>query len=63
MEKKIIKCNGMSEVEINKLISSYVNVGWEYTGMSIGFPKDYSWIHVQWLKSEPPIYPDIKSNS
>lgn len=63
MEKKMIKCNGLSGDRINEIISEYVSLGWKYTGISSGFPADYSWIHLEWSNSEPPIYPDKESSS
>jgi hypothetical protein len=63
MEKKMIKCNGLSEERINEIISEYVSLGWKYIGISSGFPADYSWIHLEWSNSEHPIYPGKESSS
>ena len=63
MEKKMIKCDGLSDEKINKIISDYINVGWHFTGISKGFPADYSWIHLEWTNEESPIYPYKESSS
>lgn len=46
MHKEIIKCNGMSEEQINNKIAEYVKLGWEFVGISEDFPPNYSWIHL-----------------
>lgn len=63
MHKEIIKCNGMSEEQINNKIAEYVKLGWEFVGISEDFPPNYSWIHLHWNSEEPPIYPDITPNN
>lgn len=57
MEYKSINCTDISLEEIQEIISKYQNVGWEYTGISSGFPGNMSWIHLVWSKDEPPIEP------
>lgn len=36
MEKKMIKCNGLSDDRIDEIISEYVSLGWKYIGISSG---------------------------
>lgn len=57
MEKQMIRCDNISSERISEIISSYTNLGWNFIGISEGFPKDYSWIHLEWSKDEPPIRP------
>lgn len=57
MEKQMIRCDNISSERISEIISSYTNLGWDFIGISEGFPKDYSWIHLEWSKDEPPIRP------
>lgn len=63
MEKKMIKCDELSDSEIQRIISDYENVGWHFVGISEGFPADYSWIHLEWTNSESPISPYKESSS
>lgn len=63
MENKMINCTNISDDKIQKIISDYTSVGWEYVGISDGFPPNMSWIHLKWTKSEPPTLPDTKSSS
>lgn len=63
MKKKMIKCNGMTDEQINTLISNYVKLGWNFIGISEGFPADYQWVHLECSKDKPPIYPETESNS
>lgn len=41
MEKRIIKCDNLSESQINQIISDYEKCGWRFIGISEGFPPDY----------------------
>lgn len=63
MEKRIIKCNDLSESQINRIISNYEKCGWELVGISEGFPPNYRWIHLEWSKDFPPIFPETESSS
>lgn len=63
MEKRIIKCDNLSESQKTKIISDYEKCGWEFIGISEGFPPDYQWIHLEWSKDCPPIFPETESNS
>lgn len=63
MQKEIIKCDSLTEVQINQIISSYVDCGWKFIGISEDFPPNYRWIHLEWSKSEAPIFPDKEPNS
>ena len=44
MEKRIIKCDNLSESQINQIISDYEKCGWRFIGISEGFPPDYRFI-------------------
>lgn len=63
MEKRIIKCDNLSESQINQIISDYEKCGWRFIGISEGFPPDYRWIHLAWSKDRPPIFPETEPNS
>lgn len=63
MEKQMIRCDNLSQDRINEIILSYTKLGWEFIGISEGFPKDYAWIHLEWSKPEPPIWPGTKPNN
>ena len=63
MEKRIIKCDNLSESQINQIISDYEKCGWRFIGISEGFPPDYRWIHLEWSIDRPPIFPETEPNS
>lgn len=63
MEKRIIKCDNLSESQINQIISDYEKCGWRFIGISEGFPLDYRWIHLEWSKDRTPIFPETEPNS
>lgn len=63
MEKQMIRCDNLPQDRINEIILSYTKLGWEFIGISQGFPKEYAWIHLEWTKLEPPIRPCKESNS
>lgn len=63
MEKRIIKCDNLSESQISQIISDYEKCGWRFIGISEGFPLDYRWIHLEWSKDRTPIFPETEPNS
>lgn len=63
MEKRMIRCDNISSERISEIISSYTKLGWNFIGISEGFSEDYSWIHLEWSKDEPPIHPDTTPNN
>lgn len=63
MEKRIIKCDNLSESQINQIISDYEKCGWRFIGISEGFSPDYQWIHLEWSKDRTPIFPETEPNS
>ena len=63
MEKRMIRCDNLSYDRINEVISNHTKLGWDFVGISQGFPKDYAWIHLEWTKQEPPIFPCTEPNN
>lgn len=63
MEKLRIRCEHLSEEEIEETIKSYVSLGWEFDGILDGFPPNMRWIHLTWEKDNAPIRPGIESNN
>lgn len=42
---KMVTCTNATQETINRIISEHAQDGWEFTGMSQGFPKEEAWLH------------------